>query len=150
MIVSGWRCIDAAQHVCASEGWGPPDSNAGAMVVLARNGVLPAELGATMADGVRLRNVLVHLYAEVDDNRVVTNLDQLDHVERFVACLSVLVDDGDRVRFRRRERDRWREGVVSGVHKDGSIAMHDQDGRCIGTRPGRLRTRPCPSLPLGP
>lgn len=87
-------CIDAAQHVCASEGWGPPDSNAGAMVVLARNGVLPAELGATMADGVRFRNVLVHLYAEVDDDRVVAHLDQLDNVERFVACLSVLVDAG--------------------------------------------------------
>lgn len=28
-------CIDAAQHVCAAEGWGPPATNADAMAVLA-------------------------------------------------------------------------------------------------------------------
>lgn len=38
--------------------------------------------------------MLVHLYAEVDAEHVVAHLDQLDHVERFVACLSVLVDAG--------------------------------------------------------
>jgi uncharacterized protein YutE (UPF0331/DUF86 family) len=89
-------CIDAAHHICASEGYGPPDTNADAMIVLARNGVLPDELAATMADGVRFRNVLVHLYATVDDRRVVANLDQLDELERFVAAVAGLLtaDDG--------------------------------------------------------
>jgi uncharacterized protein YutE (UPF0331/DUF86 family) len=89
-------CIDAAQHVCASEGYGPPDTNADAMQVLARNGVLPAELAATMADGVRFRNVLVHLYADADDRRVVDHLDHLDHlddVERFVLALAQLLEE---------------------------------------------------------
>ena len=48
---------------------------------------------------------------------------------------------GDRVRFRRRERGRWREGVVSGVHKDGSIALHDEDGRARALSPERLELR---------
>lgn len=48
---------------------------------------------------------------------------------------------GDRVRFRRRERDRWREGVVSGMHKDGSIALHDEDGRARAVPAERLQLR---------
>jgi uncharacterized protein YutE (UPF0331/DUF86 family) len=86
-------CIDSAQHVCASEGYGPPDTNADAMQALARNGVLAAELAATMADGVRFRNVLVHLYAEVDDGRVVDHLARLDDVERFVLALASLLEE---------------------------------------------------------
>jgi uncharacterized protein YutE (UPF0331/DUF86 family) len=88
-------CIDAAQHICASDGLGPPDTNADAMLVLARNGLLPAELAATMADAVRFRNVLVHLYAEVDDARVADNLSLLDEVERFVAALTALLEPAD-------------------------------------------------------
>jgi hypothetical protein len=48
---------------------------------------------------------------------------------------------GDRVRFRRREGGRWREGVVSGIHKDGSIALHDGDGRARAISPERLEVR---------
>lgn len=89
-------CIDAAHHVCASEGLGPPDNNADAMLVLARNGLLTDELAEAIADGVRFRNVLVHLYARVDDRRVVTYLDQLDDVERFATALAALLQsDGD-------------------------------------------------------
>lgn len=42
-------CIDAAHHVCASEGWGPPESNADAFVVLARHQVIGATLGQALA-----------------------------------------------------------------------------------------------------
>jgi uncharacterized protein YutE (UPF0331/DUF86 family) len=92
-VTMGEGCVDAAQHICASEGFGPPESNADAMLVLARNSLLSPELAETMADAVRFRNVLVHLYAQVDDRRVVDNLDLLDEVERFVAALSALLDD---------------------------------------------------------
>jgi hypothetical protein len=48
---------------------------------------------------------------------------------------------GDRVRFRRRDGGRWREGVVSGIHKDGSVALHDEDGRARAISPERLELR---------
>lgn len=86
-------CVDAAQHVCASEGFGPPDTNADAMLVLARNGVLADQLAATMAAGVRFRNVLVHLYREVDDNKVVSHLDGLDDVDRYVGALASMLEE---------------------------------------------------------
>lgn len=87
-------CIDAAQHICASEGYGPPDTNADAMHVLAHNGVLPGAVAQAMAAGVRLRNVLVHLYSDVDDARVADHLDGLDDVERYVEALVVLLVPG--------------------------------------------------------
>ncbi|HEX9766771.1 MAG TPA: HepT-like ribonuclease domain-containing protein [Nitriliruptorales bacterium] len=90
-------CIDAAQHVCASEGYGPPDTNADAMHSLARNGVLPDGLATAMASAVRFRNVLVHLYADVDDDvdddRVLSYLDVLGDIGRFVAALAGLLDE---------------------------------------------------------
>lgn len=86
-------CIDAAHHVCASSGYGPVDTNAGAMRLLSRHGVLTGELAETMARAVGFRNVLVHGYAEVDDGKVVGYLDHLGDVRSFLHALSALVVD---------------------------------------------------------
>jgi uncharacterized protein YutE (UPF0331/DUF86 family) len=84
-------CIDAAQHVCASEGFGPPDTNADAMRTLAEHGVLSRDQGETMAKAVGFRNILVHGYAEVDNRRVVSYLAELDDVAAFVRALAELL-----------------------------------------------------------
>ena len=86
-------CIDAAHHVAAAEGYGPPGSNAEAMLLLARHGVLPEELATVMAQAVRFRNVLVHGYAQVDDARVVAYLAELRDVAAFTAALSALLPE---------------------------------------------------------
>ena len=83
--------IDAAQHVCAAEGYGPPDTNAAALLLLGRHGTVDGRIAASMAQAVRFRNVLVHGYAEVDDRRVVGYLQELDDVEAYVAALSLLL-----------------------------------------------------------
>lgn len=90
-VVTLEACIDAAQHVCASEGWGPPKTNADAMRVLARHRVFDPELGERMADAVGFRNLLVHQYADVGDDRVVAHLDELDDSEAFVAAVGRLI-----------------------------------------------------------
>lgn len=82
-------CI--AQHVCASEGWGPPASNADAVLALARHGVLDPGLADTVAAAVRLRNLLVHRYAEIDDRRVVGFLTRVVHLDAYVAALTRLL-----------------------------------------------------------
>ncbi len=84
-------CIDAAQHVCASEGWGAPDSNAHAMLVLGSHDVLTGELAEAMADHARFRNVLVHLYADVDEARAVARLARLGELDRYVAAVAELI-----------------------------------------------------------
>lgn len=81
-------CLDIAQHVCASEGWGPPSSNAEALRLLGRHDVLPTGLSEVMASAVGFRNVLVHGYVDVDDRRVVSFLERVPDLEAFVSHVS--------------------------------------------------------------
>lgn len=85
-------CIDAAQHVVADQGLGVPASNADAFGLLGRAGLLDVELATSLAGAARFRNVLVHDYVEVDDAIVVTNLQRLDNLRRFVSVMSRLLD----------------------------------------------------------
>lgn len=85
-------CIDVAQHLAASEGWGPPSTNADAIRLLGRHGVVDGALAAQVAPAVGFRNVLVHGYVEVDDDRVVAFLDRLGQLRAFVAAVAAFVD----------------------------------------------------------
>ena len=84
-------CVDAAQHVCASQGYGPPATNADAVLLLARHGLPDEDVADAMAQAVRFRNLLVHGYAEVDDRRVVAYLQALEDVAAYVATLTRLL-----------------------------------------------------------
>lgn len=77
-------CVDVAQHVCASEGWGPPDDNGHALRLLGEKGVLYAALAARLSRAVGSRNVLVHEYATVDDTIVMARPADLSDVRSFV------------------------------------------------------------------
>jgi uncharacterized protein YutE (UPF0331/DUF86 family) len=81
--------IDAAQHICATEGWTTPATNADAMRQLQVRDVLDEPTGSGMARAVGFRNVLVHRYAEVDDTLVVGQLDHLAVLEAFVRQVTV-------------------------------------------------------------
>ncbi len=78
-------CIDVAQHLCASESWGRPDTNADAVRELGRQGVIASALAEAAARAIGFRNVLVHGYAAVDDERVLAYLDEVDQLSEFVA-----------------------------------------------------------------
>ncbi len=77
--------VAVSQHVCSSEGWGPPASNADSVRLLGRHHVLDARLADRVAAAVGFRNVLVHAYADVDDDRVVAHLDEVQDLEAFLA-----------------------------------------------------------------
>jgi uncharacterized protein YutE (UPF0331/DUF86 family) len=81
-------CVDVAQHVCAAEGWGPPQDNGDAMSLLGRHGVLPSELATSMRQAVRFRNVLVHEYVAVDDEVVIARLADPSDLRNFVRRLT--------------------------------------------------------------
>lgn len=51
------------------------------------------------------------------------------------------LEAGDRVRFRRREQDRWREGVVERREKDGSIGIRDGKGASRAIVADRIEVR---------
>jgi len=84
-------CIDAAQHVCASEGFGPPETNADAIRLLADHGLLDDATAEPVARAVGFRNVLVHGYATVDDDVVIAALARLDDLRTYVRALTRLL-----------------------------------------------------------
>jgi uncharacterized protein YutE (UPF0331/DUF86 family) len=69
--VSIESCIDAAQHVIASEGFRPPNDYADTFTVLAERGILEQDFAERLRRMAKFRNRLVHLYGAIDDRQVV-------------------------------------------------------------------------------
>lgn len=81
-------CVRAAQHVIASEGLGMPQTNADAVRLLGSAGVVPVGVAEPVARSVGFRNLLVHGYAEVDDDRVRANVALLDDLDAFTTAVA--------------------------------------------------------------
>lgn len=84
-------CVDVAQHICATEGWGPPADNGDAVRLLGEHGVCTPELARSIRRAVGFRNVLVHDYIQVDDDIVIGRLGALGDLEDFVAQVAAFV-----------------------------------------------------------
>lgn len=80
-------CMDVAQHLCASEGWGPPRDNGDAICLVGAHGVLPPVLADGLRRAVGFRNVLVHGSA-VDDAVVLARLADPGELRDFVATVT--------------------------------------------------------------
>jgi uncharacterized protein YutE (UPF0331/DUF86 family) len=78
-------CLDIAQHICATEGWGPPADNGDAVRLLGEHGVCTPELALSIRKAVGFRNVLVHEYVKVNDDIVLGRLKALDDLDAFVS-----------------------------------------------------------------
>lgn len=87
-------CIDIAQHLSSSEGWGPPHSNAESMRMLARHGILATDVAEEMAAAVGFRNVLVHQYADVDHSVTIARLGDHDVLHHFASAVAHFVPAG--------------------------------------------------------
>ena len=81
-------CARVAQHLIAAEGWLVAESNADAVRRLGSQGVLDMSTAESVATAIGFRNILVHEYAEVDNQRVVDNLGRLSDLETFVSSVA--------------------------------------------------------------
>lgn len=82
-------CIDAGQHVIASEGYRAPLNYGEVFAVLAEHRHLSDDDVPTFVAMAGFRNLLVHGYADIDDRRVVDTLhNHLDDFERFRRALA--------------------------------------------------------------
>lgn len=85
--------VNVAQHLCASEGWGPPKDNGDAVRLVGAHGVLDEQLARRLVGAVGFRNLLVHQYAEIDDARTVAFLDRIGDIQDFVSQVSTWLDE---------------------------------------------------------
>lgn len=92
---SAQACIDMANHVIASSGWRTPQDFRDSFTVLEENGVLGAGLAERMRALAGLRNLLVHIYAEVDDRIVSESLvERLQDLSDFSQAMARLASSG--------------------------------------------------------
>jgi uncharacterized protein YutE (UPF0331/DUF86 family) len=77
--------VRVAHHLVVSQQWPVAENGGDALRRLAAEGVLPAELADQLARAVRLRNLLVHRYDDIDDARVVHALGEVSAFDEFAA-----------------------------------------------------------------
>ncbi len=87
-------CIDVGEHVLAELMTEPPEDYAGVFLSLAEVGVLPAEFAGKLAEMARFRNILVHLYLEIDSKKVYRYLQEdLNDFDEFATYIARFIDE---------------------------------------------------------
>lgn len=87
--------LSVANHIIASEGWRSPADYADAFAVLREHDVVSRDLAARLSSMARFRNLLVHVYADVDDARVHRFLQaDLGDFEDFTTAVLDLLEEG--------------------------------------------------------
>ena len=85
--------LSIGNHVIAAAGFDQPDTYADIIVVLGRHGVLDPELAASLRPMARMRNLLVHHYADVSAERVHEIIrTRLGDFDRFAAQITSYAD----------------------------------------------------------
>lgn len=84
-VIAAEVAIDAGQHIISSEGLTVPESFAAVFTELGEHGWLGADLARSLTALARFRNLLVHGYARIDDDRVLEILhsDAIGDLARF-------------------------------------------------------------------
>lgn len=88
--------LDLAHHLIADRGWKTPSTYREAFEILRAEGVIDAALAEQMQAWAGLRNVLTHLYLEVDHARLHEILrGELGQLERYAAALTRSLSEGE-------------------------------------------------------
>jgi uncharacterized protein YutE (UPF0331/DUF86 family) len=88
-------CLDLTHHLISSRGWRTPSTYRESFEVLAAEGTIDPDLARRMTGWAGLRNILVHLYLDVDHARLYEILStDLPELERFARCLQAALDNG--------------------------------------------------------
>lgn len=93
LLVSIESCIDIAHHIIATGQLRTPRDYKDTFKVLAEAEIIPADFGRTMQDLAGLRNLLVHVYSQVDDEMIFESLcTQLDDFDVFITHIITYLD----------------------------------------------------------
>ncbi len=86
-------CIDIAEMIISYENLKRPDSYREVILTLGREGILPEDFAKKFSEAAGLRNVLVHMYAEIDVNELYINLTQnLGDFDRFAKYMAIYLE----------------------------------------------------------
>jgi uncharacterized protein YutE (UPF0331/DUF86 family) len=88
-------CIDLGTQLVTEQSARPPSDYADVFKVLGEREVIPSDLAQRLSDAARQRNLIVHLYMEIEDRAVFASLAHLDDLREFAASLERLAHSGD-------------------------------------------------------
>lgn len=88
LIVAAEAALDICNHLAARRGARSPEDYADCMAIMAELGVIDPDLSARLMRMARFRNLLVHLYARVNDGEVHRVIrDDLEDLDRYLASV---------------------------------------------------------------
>lgn len=80
--------IDIGTHLIAQHHWGAPETYSESMRILGQKKILDADFAARLVQLVKLRNVIIHMYLELDSVRLFTSLSSIvSDLRKFVRVL---------------------------------------------------------------
>lgn len=84
-------CFDLGTQLVTEQSARPPSDYADVFTILGDKQVVPSDLAERLSDAAKQRNLIVHLYLEIDDRAVFASLAHLDDLREFAANLERLV-----------------------------------------------------------
>ncbi len=88
-------CIDLGTQLVIEQSARPPSDYADVFTILGQKGVIPSELARRLAEAAKQRNLIVHLYLEIDDRAVFASLAHLDDLREFGSTIERLAHSED-------------------------------------------------------
>jgi len=88
-------CIDLGTQLVTEQSARPPSDYADVFKVLGEKDAIPSDLAQRLSDAAKQRNLIVHLYMEIDDRSVFASLAHLDDLREFAAGLERLAHSDD-------------------------------------------------------
>jgi len=85
-------CIDLAAQVVSEQSAPPPSSYSDVFRILGDKDVISAEIAERLGNAAGQRNLLVHLYMEIDDRAVFASLAFLDDLREFATVVGRLAE----------------------------------------------------------
>lgn len=88
--------LDIGEIIISSENLEKPEDYQGIIITLGKAGIIPENFARRFRDAAKLRNILVHMYTEIDSAQISeimeNNLDDFDEYARYIARY---LDKGD-------------------------------------------------------
>lgn len=86
-------CLDIANHLIAAKGLKRSETYSEMFQRLAEDGILNEELADRLSDMARFRNLLVHQYTEIENQRVHEIIkENLDDIEDFLKSIELMLE----------------------------------------------------------
>ena len=74
--------IDVCRHIASAKGWGPAYSSRDFIHECSKHNVIPQRLAKELADCIRLRNIIIHRYLDIDYEQLYKEAERLTRLAK--------------------------------------------------------------------